>query len=638
MPNLFADRPDATEPVIPAEWVSPAGFVVPLDPDKNLSFRASLLAAAERDKAFQTDIYTACSQSPEFFILALCFTLRVFESNDEGKQVQASSQHVPFCLWPIQLQLIAKLHDKMLNGGELLVDKSRDMGATWLHIAAIAWFFLFRPGYSTLMISRKEDAVDQLDGQARNYPKGSLADPGTLFGKIDYLISRLPEWMLPTMTRKKMHLVNVSNGSRIDGESANATAGSSDRRATIFLDEFSKVEEAASIKRSTKDVTACRLVCSTPNGAGTTFSKWRNSGQIEVFAAMWWHHPEKAKGLNIRQDKMGRWRIHSPWYDRECETRSPKEVSIEIDADHTGSGDTFFEAQVLEAHRRIHARPPRRHGQVIWRKKLTEEDMVAAIRKGDASRVMLIPSGPMKLWVDLVNNRLDQSKTYIMSVDIGKGQGASNSVINISCVETREKVAEWADANTPPYELARVVCAMAIWVGGRSKQPLVIYENNGDPGLDFGNQFVKVYHYPNVYFDRASGTLRQKTGKRYGWRSNSDKKAEALGSLRRAYAHGRYVNRSQEALAEAATYIHYEAGGIGPAELVQESASARKCHGDRVIADMLAVWLLQDAGRIPKTETGNKLRCFGNRLDAFKKARRQEKRLTPVTRFNFNGE
>jgi hypothetical protein len=69
-----------------------------------------------------------------------------------------------------------------------------------------------------------------------------------------------------------MHLVNLTNRTRIDGESSNATAGSSDRRTSIFLDEMAKMKEAEAIKRSTKDVTACRLVCSTPNGAGTAYS------------------------------------------------------------------------------------------------------------------------------------------------------------------------------------------------------------------------------------------------------------------------------------------------------------------------------------------------------------------------------
>lgn len=624
--NLFATKPEIEEPIQPQSWTCPVtGLSIPLDPEENLQFRAKILTAADDDTELRTDLYTACSQSIEYWILAFVFTLRVFESDDAGNQRQALDTHVPFCLWPRQMELVQKMHKCVQEGHELLVDKSRDMGCSWISIAVLTWFFLFRGDQSLLMISRKEDTVDQLDGQAKNYPYGPVADPGTLFGKVDEILSRLPEWMVPRLARKKMHLVNLDNKSRIDGESANATAGSSDRRTAILLDEFAKVDEAEGIKRSTKDVTACRLVVSTPNGAGTTFSKWRLSGQIEVFPLMWYHHMEKARGLNAVQDKLGRWQLHSPWYDRECETRSPKEVAIEIDADHVGSGDVFFEPHILAQHIKLFGRLPRLTFTLVFHKKYGEDEIARYVSRMDSKVVRRVPGKQWSCWVDLVNGRLDQSKTYVLSVDIGKGQGASNSVINVSCVETREKILEYADANTPPHELARTACAAAIWCGGRSRRPLIIWENNGDPGLDFGRQLVHVYRYPNVYFDKQVGTLRQRVGKRYGWRSNPDKKAEALGLLRSAYAHGRYINRSIVALQEAISYVHYNGGGIGPAELVTESPSARKCHGDRVIADMLFMWALVDQGKMRKAEGTHPQRSIGGRLAEYRKRRKRDK-------------
>ena len=634
--NLFTVKPEISEPVQPETWVDPvSGLIVPMDPDQNIQYRSNILNAADGDPDLRTEIYTACSESLIYWITSFVFTLRVFESDAEGHQKQASDVHVPFCLWPQQVKLALELYDCITNGREILVDKSRDMGCSWVCIAVLTWFFLFRNDQSLLILSRKEDAVDQLDGMAKSYPFGSIADPGTLLGKVDYILSRLPEWMVPSgLSRKKMHLVNPANKSRIDGESANATAGSSDRRTAIFLDEFAKVDEAESIKRSTKDVTACRIVVSTPNGAGTTFSKWRLSGQIKVFPLMWFHHIEKGRGLTAVEDRLGRWKLTSPWYEREAAMRTPKELAIEVDADHVGSGEVFFEPHILEQHKRLFCRPPRGKATIQFKKKLNEDQIVAAIRKRDLALVERTPGGPWNVWVDLVNGRLDQSKTYVLSIDISKGQGASNSVINVSCVETRDKVMEFADANTPPYELARIVCAAAIWVGGRSHRPLVIYENNGDAGLDFGRQFCLTYKYPNVYFDKQHGTIRQKVGKRYGWRSSTDKKAEALGLLRRAYAHGQYINRSTAAVDEATTYVQFEGGGIGPSELVNESDAARKAHGDRVIADMLAVWLLADQRKIGKVgESKTSPRCFGARFTAWK---REKKRNQDTARtFNF---
>lgn len=636
--NLFRERPELKDFRQPVVWTDPySGLAVPKDPTKNLVWRADILELAETDRELQTDLYTACSQSLLFFVNAFAFTLRVFEPGDEGANKQAKNAHLPFVTWPIQDEMLLKLENALDVGEELLTDKSRDMGATWIHIVTYVHRFLFKQDEMHLMVSRKEDAVDVLDGLVKNYPYATLADPGTLFGKIDYVLSRLPEWMLPRMTRKKMHLVNLDTRCRIDGESANASAGSSDRRTSIFLDEMAKMDEAESIKRSTKDVTACRLVCSTPNGAGTTYSKWRMSGHIPVFILPWWEHPEKGRAKYLQQDRLGRWKIRSPWYDHECETRTPKEVAVEIDMDHIGSGDTFFESTSIEEHKKLFGKMARLHVAFTWRKELTDEKIVQAIRAADKAKIVKSPKGPWQIWALLnADGRLDQTKTYVMGVDIGKGQGASNSTVSVTCSETREKVMSFASAEYPPYEFAKLVTAAAVWVWGKNKRPLVIFENNGDPGFDFGRQLVHVYHWPNLYFDKKVGTLNEKAGKRYGWRSNPEKKAEALGMLRRAYAHGRFINHDVEALNEALAYVHYDGGGIGPAEMVMESDAVRKAHGDRVIADMLCVWAMLDFHKVKDAAGATPQRTFGKRMEVFKQAKKDAKKPFP-SRFDFSG-
>lgn len=633
--NVHAEKPVLEVPFPKPQyfWTDPiTGMIVPKDPIKNLQWRAELLTAAENDQNLQVDLYTASAQSILFWANAFAFTLRVKEESD-GVVKQASNKHLPYVTWDIQDQHILKIENGMDAGESLLTDKSRDMGATWDHLLVLTHRFCFRDDESHLILSRKEDAVDGLAGLPKDYPHGNLADPGTLFGKIDYILNRLPEWMLPKMARKKLHVINLDSRTRIDGESANATAGSSDRRTSIFLDEFAKVDEAESIKRSTRDVTACRLVCSTPNGAGTTFSKWRLSGQIPVFVLPWWEHPEKGAGRYVKQDELGRWQIRSPWYDHECTVRSPKELSIELDMDHVGSGDTFFESNVIEQHKKLFSRPPYRNATILIRKNIPEDQIARVLQRWETDKVIWKPVGPWRLWTHLINERPDQNKTYTVACDISKGQGASNSVISVLCNETREKVAEYADANCPPHALAKIAVGVCLFFGGRSKKPLLIWENNGDPGFDFGNQITRIYQYPNVYYDRVIGTVSQKVGKRYGWRSSPEKKAVALGMLRRAYSHGRLINHSEEALNECLTYVHYENGGIGPAGLVQESTSARSAHGDRVIADMLMLVGAGDFFKKLESREAIPQQSFGRRFRDWKQARQAANR--PQRSFNF---
>ena len=70
----------------------------------------------------------------------------------------------------------------------------------------------------------------------------------------------------------------------------------------------------------------------------------------------------------------------------------------------------------------------------------------------------------------------------------------------------------------------------------------------------------------------------------------------------RKLATGAYINPSIKALQQARMYVHYETGGVGPAELTDVSNEERKEHGDIVIADALSM----DFDKAPKIPTESK--------------------------------
>jgi hypothetical protein len=190
----------------------------------------------------------------------------------------------------------------------------------------------------------------------------------------------------------------------------------------------------------------------------------------------------------------------------------------------------------------------------------------------------------------LFGGRPDQSKSYQFGIDISKGQGASNSVVSIRCRETGEKVAEWRDANVPPYEMARIVVALALWCGGAlpARLPFLKWEMNG-PGWDFGRIMVTQFEYPYYYRHKQTGVINEKITVKYGWHNSPTSKNELLLTYDRVMAHGGYVNHSDFAIEEAMYYIHFPDGSVGPASLVEENSSARKTHGDCVMADALSL-------------------------------------------------
>lgn len=619
-------------PNTPDLWVCPkTGISVPKSVHANLKWRVGLLRRAEKDTGFQSELYTAASQSLLLWINAFVWTYRLFVIEPDGtvRQCTAQETHVPFVTWAIQDEHLSEIETAMNDGYDLLTDKSRDMGATWDHITAIYHKWLFEHDRSFLMLSRKEDCVDSTGKKGLNNP----ADPGTLFGKVDYISAWLPEWMMPIHTRTTMHLVNLNNHSRIDGESANATAGSSDRRTAILLDEMAKMAEGESIKRSTRDVTACRLANSTPNGPGTAFSNWRLGGSVKVFVLPWWEHPEKGIGRQVEIDEVTeKEKIKSPWYRNEEKLRTPKEMAIEIDMDHIGSGDTFFELTTIAKHRKAFASvPPVSVGYHIgFKRDIAVKQMPNIIGRNliDVVETRFIQNGPWEFYEHLIDGRPDQTLDYVFGIDIGKGMGASNSTITAGCVQTHRKIAEFASANYAPHDFAMLVAAACIWFGGsqRGHRPFVIWEANGDPGIYFGRMFVKTLRYPNFYLDRhAANKLGPKKSKQYGWHSSTDKKAELLGEYRRALDHGTFINPSSMALNEAETYVYFAGGQIGPASLQEENASARKTHGDRVIADALChKGMSETKVRIHRTLDAPP-NSFGKRYEDWRKQRKTKK-------------
>ena len=591
-------------PNTPKIWTCPkTGLKVPKAIHENLEYRARLLQDADNDPQFQNDLWAACRDSLLFWVNAFVFTFKLREVNDIGQQVQSEGVHAPFVTWEIQDRHLTEIEDAIEKGYDLLTDKSRDMGASWDHLLVLEHQFLFRPDSIFLEISRTEDYVDRSD------------NPKSLFWKHRYIRKWLPTWMVPPISDITMHFSNLANGSKIDGESANANAASGDRRRAVLLDEFAKVEAGTKMRWATSDVTACRLVNSTAAGPGTEYSKWKKSGQIKVFTMPWWEHPEKGKGRYCVQDEVTQaWKIRSPYYDKQAERRSPQEMAQELDMDDIGSGSTFFDAHPIEQHRALFAKPPTFTRGFDFTKSVAQDAMPGIIARKQINQVNVAKSGSWKFWSANVGGRPDQTKNYIFGVDISKGQGASNSVVSVLCAESREKIAEFADANVPPYDLARIVSAAAIWFGGARSggHPLVIWEANG-PGWDFGRVLVKTLQYPNYYVDKAAGTVVERTGKRYGWHSTKEKKEQTLGILRRAYAHAGIINHSGPALDEALTYVYYDDGGLGPAEFVKESESARLTHGDRVIADMLMMLGVEDAPTGKSTEPMPPGRSIGER-------------------------
>src|SRR6266699_3312303 len=93
--------------------------------------------------------------------------------------------HLPFDLWPRQVELLRWLDERVRAREDGLVEKSRDMGFTYLMGAYALHHWQWVPGFKTTFGSRIASLVDK------------IGDPDSIFEKIRAMLRGEPRWMLP---------------------------------------------------------------------------------------------------------------------------------------------------------------------------------------------------------------------------------------------------------------------------------------------------------------------------------------------------------------------------------------------------------------------------------------------------------
>lgn len=213
--------------------------------------------------------------------------------NDAGKKV------IPFILFKRQVEFIQFLESCLHEKQSGLVEKSRDIGATWLCCAYSVWLWLFHPGTSVGWGSRDEDTVDL---------KGNT---DSIFEKMRLQLNNLPKWMMPQGFDERLHckfmnIINPANGSTIKGD-AGKNIGRGGRSTIYFKDESAHYEDPESIEAALGDNTDVQIDISSVHGTGNVFYKRRMAGEIwevgkqiargivRVFIFDWRDHPGKTQ-------------------------------------------------------------------------------------------------------------------------------------------------------------------------------------------------------------------------------------------------------------------------------------------------------------------------------------------------------
>jgi hypothetical protein len=236
---------------------------------------------------------------------------------------------MPFCLFPRQEDLVLFLLDCMMDLESGLIEKCRDMGATWVCAAFSTWLWIFHHGSATGWGSRKEQLVDK------------IGDPDSIFEKIRMIIQYLPFWFLPESFKIDRHcsymkILNPEGSATITGE-AGDNIGRGGRKSMYFKDESAHYERPDKIEAALGDNTDVQIDISSVNGNGNIFHRRRLAGQI--------YDPKNKPGRGVTRIFIMDWRDHptkdQAWYDaRRAKAESEGLLHIfnqEVDRDYSSA-------------------------------------------------------------------------------------------------------------------------------------------------------------------------------------------------------------------------------------------------------------------------------------------------------------
>lgn len=219
--------------------------------------------------------------------------LDTYDPRNAGKVAPAK---MPFIMFGRQAELVEFIIACLRNEEHGLVEKARDMGATWVCCAVSVWLWRFLDGAAVGWGSRKEQLVDK------------IGDPDSIFEKMRMLIRSMPREFWPGGFNDQDHMtymriVNPETGATITGESGD-NIGRGGRKLIYFKDESSHYERPEKIEAALSDNTRVQMDISSVNGLGNVFHRRREAGVewtggaahqgvTNVFVMDWRDHPEK---------------------------------------------------------------------------------------------------------------------------------------------------------------------------------------------------------------------------------------------------------------------------------------------------------------------------------------------------------
>ena len=414
-----------------------------------VAVRVTELRLLESDLVRRKYTLEAARRDPVYFVNHFAWT---FDPRENPSTV-------PFNLYPCQEDALRKLYEWETGGKNGIIEKSRDMGATWLTAAYAVHRWLFRQGATIGFGSRKLELVDK------------LGDPKCIFDKIRTIIANLPPWLMDECAKgydRRVHdnfakIINPYNGATITGEGGDEI-GRGGRTLIYFVDEAAFLARPLSVDRALSANSRCIVYVSTPNGSNNPFAVKRLSGVYPVVTLHWKQDPRKACWAVVPES----------WVPKLTEDQElildPDDIAAE------GEGLTSPPVHLPGGFKVVYT----------WYAKITVlHDPITVAQEYDIDYTaslegVIIPAKWLRVCVGL---KLTPGSRKISGQDVG--DGSAEHVFAMRAGPVLEVIERWKDGD--PTE----ACDKMITLMDRHKADHVNYDSVG-PGSGFGGNLRKV--------------------------------------------------------------------------------------------------------------------------------------------------
>ena len=465
-----------------------------------------------------------CAKSPIYFL------------NNYGHVFDAKKKKVSkMKCFPYQERCVKDFHKFQNN----IVLKSRQTGLSVVTAGYVAWRLMFRYEEKILIIANQGDgAIRFLD-------------------TVKQFIDNTPAWLQPTVIAKKNQTeleFAKPHASWIKAKASSPEAGRGESLTMLVLDETAFIKDDEQIWMGAGMALSMTkgkcVMISTPNGTGNLYHQtWVGSlngdNDFNHLEVHWTENPNSAEGLEMRKDMKGNDIPWSPWYEEQCKRLGFDSVKIaqELDLSFEGSKYLAIESELIEKYEK----KVRKTNPYLYLK-------YDFLYKGEArAGTYVTDETNFLIW-----KKPEPGRSYIVGVDVARGDGKDYSTIQVFDVETLEQVAEYREkvgVDLLPY--------LVDWVGKTYNNAFLVIECNSF-GLSVAFDIRDKFQYKRLFYSKNVQDIHVRSTSDYkipegieipGFQTTRKTRPLLVKAIIEHMREGSLILHSQRLLAEMKTFI-----------------------------------------------------------------------------------